>query len=80
MTTKSLEQLIIDGLRGLPTEALAGITDLVYFVRKKVLQPSDYESELRGLLLSAELKQLSLEEEVHMEKEFEDYEQRYPRE
>jgi len=75
MTAQSLEQL-----KGLPTEALAEITDFVYFVRKRVLQPQDYQSELQTLLLRAELKQLSRGEEAHLEKEFENYERRYPRE
>jgi len=80
MTAQSLEQLILDGVKGLPTEALAEITDFVYFVRKRVLQPQDHQSELQTLLLRAELKQLSRGEEAHLEKEFENYEQRYPRE
>ena len=80
MTAQSLEQLILDGVKGLPTEALAEITDFLYFVRKRVLQPQDYQSELQTLLLRAELKQLSRGEEAHLEKEFEEYEQRYPRE
>jgi hypothetical protein len=80
MTAQYYEQLILEGLKGLPTEALAEITDFIYFVRKRVFQPQDYENELHSLLLSAELKQLSRNQEAHMEKEFEDYEQRYPRE
>ena len=35
---------------------------------------------LRDLLLREELKQLSREADTHLEKEFEGYEQRYPRE
>ncbi len=80
MPAQSLEQLILEGVKGLPTEALAGITDFVYFVRKRVLQPQAYEDELHALLLRAELKQLSRDDEAHLEKEFENYEQRYPKE
>ena len=36
--------------------------------------------ELRSALLGEELKQLSRDEEAHLEQEFADYEQRYPRE
>ena len=79
MTTRSYEELILKGLRELPVEALAKIADFVYFVRKRILPPQDYENELHSLLLSAELKQLSRGEEAHLEKEFENYEQRYPR-
>jgi len=80
MAALSFEQLILEGIRGLPPEALAEITDFVYFVRKRVLQPQDYENELHSLLLSAELRQLSRDEDAHLEREFEDYEQRFPRE
>jgi hypothetical protein len=80
MTAELFEKLILEGVKGLPTEALAEITDFVYFVRKRLLQPQDYENELHSLLLRAELKQLSRDGEAHLEKEFEDYEQRYPRE
>lgn len=80
MTEQFFEQLISEGIRDLPTEALAEITDFVYFVRKRVLRPQDYQEELQTLLLRAELRQLSRDENAHSEKEFEHYEQRYPRE
>ena len=80
MSAESFEQLILEGVKGLPTEVLAEITDFVYFVRKRVLQPQAYEDELHALRLRAELKQLSRDEEAHLEREFENYEQRYPRE
>jgi hypothetical protein len=79
MTTQALEELIHEGMKGLPPESLAEIADFVYFVRKRVLRPQAFAEELRDLSLRAELKQLSREEEAHLETEFSDYEQRFPR-
>jgi hypothetical protein len=79
MTAEVYEQLIAEGIKGLPPEALAEISDFVLFVRKKVLQPGAFEEEVREALLRADLKQLSQDEERHLETEFADYEQLYPR-
>lgn len=80
MTGQTYQQLILEGIKGLPPEALAEITDFIYFVRKRILQPQAFEEEIRAALLRTELDQLSREEEAHLEKEFEDYDQLYPRE
>ena len=74
------QQLIIEGIKELPTETLAEIADFVYFVRKRVLEPEAFQEELMSALLRVELQQLSRGEAAHLEKEFEDYDQRYPRE
>jgi len=42
---------------------------------KHVLQPEDFEQEM----LNTDLKQLSRDEEAHLEKEFENYDRLYPR-
>lgn len=80
MTTQNYQQLIIEGIKGLPPETLAEIVDFIYFVRKRVLQPQTFEEELQNALLNAELRKLSRDEEDHLEKEFEEYEKLYPRE
>ena len=80
MTEQIYQQLIVQGIRGLPAETLAEIADFVYFLRKRVQQPDIFAEELRNALLGEELKQLSRDEEVHVEQEFADYEQRYPHE
>ena len=69
MTAQTYQQLITEGIRGLPAETLAEITDFIYFVRKRALEQHRFEDEL---------KQLSRIEAAHLEKEFEDYEQHYP--
>jgi hypothetical protein len=78
MTEQIYQQLIVQGIRGLPTETLAEIADFVYFLRKRVQQPDVFAEELRNALLGEGLKQLSRDEETHLEQEFADYEQRYP--
>ncbi len=80
MTEQIYQQLIVQGIRGLPAETLAEIADFIYFLRKRAQQPDVFAEELRSALLGEELKQLSQDEETHLEQEFADYEQRYPRE
>jgi len=73
MQSQTCRQLIYEGINGLSPEALVEIVDFVFFVRKRTLQPNDFEEDLRTALLNKELRDLSREEEVHMDKEFEDY-------
>jgi len=80
VTEQIYQQLIVQGIRGLPAETLAEIVDFIYFLRKRAQQPDSFAEELRSVLLGEELKQLSRDEEAHLEQEFADYEQRYPRE
>ena len=80
MTAQTYHELIIEGIKGLPPQALAEVADFIYFVRKRTLEPQGYEDELRQVLLAAELRQLSRDEQAHLEKEFEDYDQLHPRE
>ena len=79
MTTQTYQRLILEGIKGLPLEILAEIADFVYFVRQRALQPQVFEAERQAALLRAELSQLSRDEEAHVEQEFADYDQRYPR-
>lgn len=48
---QSYEQLIIEGIKGLPQELLAEIADFVYVVRKRFTQPRTFEAELETILL-----------------------------
>ena len=80
MTAQTYQQHIIEGIKGLPPERLAEIVDFIYFVRRRELQPQAFEEELRQTLLGEELRQLSRDEQAHLEKEFEGYDQLYPRE
>ena len=78
MITQNYEQLIVEGIKGLPPEVLAEIADFVYFIRQRATQPRIFEEELRNALLKAELRQLSRDEESHLEKEFENYDRLFP--
>jgi hypothetical protein len=80
MTAQTYQQLIIEGIKGLPPEILAEIADFIYFVRKRAVQPQAFEEELENARLRVELRQLSRDEETHSEKEFEGYDQLHPRE
>lgn len=80
MTFQLYQQLILEGIQGLPPEVLAEIADFIYFVRKRALQPKTFEEERKDILLRADLKQLSRDEAAHLEKEFEGYDSLYPRE
>lgn len=78
MNENNLEQFIIEGIKGLPFEALAEIADFIYFVRKRISYPSSYLDELYSILLDSEIKDMENNELKHLEKEFEDYDKLYP--
>jgi len=74
------EQLIIEGIKGLPKEVLAEIVDFVCFVRKRFMQPQSFEAELQAILVEQDLNQLRQAELAHLEQEFEDYGRKYSHE
>ena len=80
MTPSNYHQIILDGLKGLPQHVLDEIVEYVYFVRKRTLQPSAFREEIQSLALNNELRELSRDEEEHLDKEFDNYEERFPRE
>ena len=80
MTSQAYQHLILEGIKGLSPEALEEIAQFIYFLRKRTLQPQLFEEELQTTLLQSDLQTFSQTEEAHLEKEFEDYERRYPRE
>ena len=67
MMIQTYQQLIIEGIKGLPSGPLAEIADFIYFVRKRVQEPKVYEEELQNALLGGVLGQLSRDEEAHLE-------------
>lgn len=80
MTTGTYQQAILRGLEGLPSEALAEVTDFVYFLRKRLLRPEEFDEDMRTLTLRGHLTALSEDEGSHLDEEFEDGERFYPRE
>ncbi len=70
MTVETYQQLIREGLEGLPAELLAEIADFVFFVRRRALQPEAFQEEMQAALLATELRQWSRDETMHLEEEF----------
>lgn len=66
-----LSQATVGISSGVPPEALAEIADLIYFMRKRVMQSQIYEQELLTVLLRVELERLNQNQEAHLEREFE---------
>jgi hypothetical protein len=79
MSTQTYQKVILEGIRGLPAEALAEILDFVLFLRKRTFDREGFEQEMQSVLLNAELSELSRAEEAHLETEIEGYEQQFPR-
>lgn len=79
MSVQSYQELILNGINGLPEQTLAEIADFVYFVRLRVLGADD-ENSLYETILGLERAELIDETESHLDKEFAGYEQLYPRE
>ena len=72
------EQIILEGIKGLPAKTLLEIADFVYFVRKRALQPQEFIADLETINIGVEGRMISQVEQEHLEEEFADYEQLYP--
>ena len=72
------EQIILEGIKGLPANTLLEIADFVYFVRKRALQPQEFIADLETINIGVEGRMISQVEQEHLEEEFADYEQIYP--
>jgi hypothetical protein len=77
MTVQSYKQLILEATKGLPPAKLDEIVDFIFLVRRREAQKPASDGELREAFLRAELKQLSRDEESHLEQEFAGYERLY---
>ncbi len=80
MTRSTYDDLILQGIKGLPPDVLAEIVDYIYFVRKKIFQPTAFQDEIHAIMMGRELDVLSQNELAHLEDEFKDYQARYPHE
>ena len=74
MSQASYEQIIVAGIRNLPPERQREVADFVYFLCQREENDTEYEK-----LIETDLAQLEANELKHLEEEFEDYEQLYPR-
>ena len=78
MTAEGYQKYIMAGLDGLPSEVLAEIADFVFFLRRKVTEPSAYAADQESTLLQRTLRVGWQESLLHLEEEFAYYEQRFP--
>ncbi len=74
MSQRNYEQTIIAGVRRLSVERQREVADFVYFLREREANGAEY-----GQLIGADLAELEAGELKHLEEEFRDYEQLYPR-
>lgn len=74
MNETNYEQIIVAGIRRLPVEKLREVADFVYFLRQREENAVEFER-----LIETDLAELEQSELKHLEEEFEDYEQLYPR-
>ena len=74
MDQTSYEQIIVAGIRRLPPDRLREVADFVYFLRQREENDAEFQQ-----LIEADLAELEESELKHLEEEFEDYEQLYPR-
>lgn len=74
MNQTSYEQVIVAGIRNLPPERQREVADFVYFLRQREENNAEYER-----LIEADLAALEADELEHLDEEFKDYEQIYPR-
>ena len=65
------EKIIVQGIKGLPTQYLSEIADFIIFLRQKSLKQYDFQNEL-SLLNESEIN--------HLEEEFKDFDTLFPKE
>ncbi|MFN8446959.1 MAG: hypothetical protein U0175_39560 [Caldilineaceae bacterium] len=82
---QTYKQLIVDGSQDLPRKQsiahnlLIEIADFVTFLRKRATNPEILIDEQVALQLNQNLQQMSNHEANHLEMEFQNYKQRFPR-
>jgi len=72
-----IEKLILKETKGLPPFALNEVLDFILFIKEKKLKKDD---ETFKSSLESELSLLDHKEMVHLEEEFKDYKELFPRE
>jgi hypothetical protein len=69
--TIDFEKIIIQGIKDLPQQYLGEVADFVIFLRQKSLKSYDFKEEL---------SLLNWQETKHLEDEFKDFDQQFPKE
>ncbi len=75
MNKATVEKMILEETKSLPFETLAEILDFIKFKKMKALGKQSFEKKIKQELV--DLGEISL---IHLEEEFSDYKERYPRE
>ena len=71
-----LEQIIKEGIKGLPQTYLSEVADFVVFVRRRAMEQKPYDIAA----IRQELSLLDAHEQAHLEEEFRDFDQQFPKE
>ena len=71
-----LEQIITEGIKGLPQTYLSEVADFVVFVRRRAMEQQPYDVAA----IHQELSLLNAHEQAHLEEEFRDFDQQFPKE
>ena len=79
-STIDLKQAIINNLSGLQDSYLKEIAEYVFFIRQKAINPESFQDHFAQVMLMDELALLNRQETVHLEDEFDNYQQQYPKE
>jgi hypothetical protein len=75
---KPIEKLILKETKGLPPYALNEVLDFIQFIKEKKLKQNG--DDIFKSNLEIELSLLEKKELTHLEEEFKDYKELYPRE
>lgn len=75
-TAPNYEQLIVEGIKGLPQQYLSEVADFVLFLRHRVVEQQLYDIDN----IRQELSMLNARQQQHLDDEFADFYQRYPKE
>ncbi len=79
LETHYYQQFINSSIKELPLDALEEIADFVSFIQQKLKKTVQIQQNDNALLL-AELHLLSYQQQQHLEEEFADYAQQFPKE
>ena len=71
-----LEQIIKEGIKGLPQSYLSEVADFVVFVRRRAMEQQPYDIAA----IRQELSLLDAHEQAHLDEEFRDFDQQFPKE
>jgi hypothetical protein len=69
MDKETYQQLMMEWTNDLPLETVIQVTEYIYFLRTRQLRPKAFEEDIKDELLRMEVRNLSRNEQNHLEKE-----------